>query len=207
MSPRFLPPGVHLDDPAAATYAPDLVEARRWLALIAAASLLGTTCRADADPPEAADTQGDRVRAPGVAQRVAAEPRTVAVIGPAFAGETETSGDIYEAAGIPFVTPSAPDPALAERGWEHWYRTVGTEEDQARPMGEWMAERHANIFVAHDQSDYGQGLAEAVAEAAGQAGASIVKVEGALPAEVYSELIGEVEASGAEALFYGGYDV
>ena len=259
MSPRFLPPGVHLDDPAAATYAPDLVEARRWLALIAAASLLGATCRADAVPPDAADpgripvtvwfhgalsgdfrslvihafqgaqmrieelnaeedfpavitlegadTQGDRVRAPGVAQRVAAEPRTVAVIGPAFAGETETSGDIYEAAGIPFVTPSAPDPALAERGWEHWYRTVGTEEDQARPMGEWMAERHASIFVAHDQSDYGQGLAEAVAEAAGQAGASIVKVEGALPAEVYSELIGEVEASGAEALFYGGYDV
>jgi branched-chain amino acid transport system substrate-binding protein len=86
-------------------------------------------------------------------------------------------------------------------------RIIGTEQDQAAPMGEWMGGRHASIFVAHDQSEYGQGLAEGVADAAGQAGASIEKVEGVVPTEVYSELIGEVEASGAEALFYGGYDV
>lgn len=156
---------------------------------------------------EPADTEGDRLRAPEVAEAVSADPRTVAVIGPASVGETETSGDIYEAAGIPFVTPSASDPALADRGWEHWYRTVGTEEDQARPMGEWMAGRHASIYVAHDQSEYGQGLAEAVADAAGQGGAVIEKVEGIVPTEVYTELIADVEASGAEALFYGGYDV
>jgi branched-chain amino acid transport system substrate-binding protein len=74
-------------------------------------------------------------------------------------------------------------------------------------MGEWMASRHAGIFVAHDQSEYGQDLAEAVAEAAGQSGAAVEKVEGIVPTEVYSELIGDVAASGAEALFYGGYDV
>lgn len=167
---------------------------------------------ADADFPavvtlEGADTAGDRVRAPSVAEGVAADPDTVAVIGPAFSGESETSGDIYEAAGIPFVTPSAAAPDLADRGWEYWYRTVGTEEDQGGPMGEWMAARHASIFVAHDQSEYGQALAEAVAEVAGQNGASVEKVEGIVPTEVYSELIGDVEASGAEALFYGGYDV
>jgi branched-chain amino acid transport system substrate-binding protein len=167
---------------------------------------------ADADFPavvtlEGADTAGDRVRAPSVAEGVAADPDTVAVIGPAFSGESETSGDVYEAAGIPFVTPSAAAPDLADRGWEYWYRTVGTEEDQGGPMGEWMAARHASIFVAHDQSDYGQALAEAVAEVAGQNGTSVEKVEGIVPTEVYSELIGDVEASGAEALFYGGYDV
>jgi branched-chain amino acid transport system substrate-binding protein len=154
-----------------------------------------------------ADTQGDRVRAPSIAEDVVAESRTVAVIGPAFSGESETSGDLYEAAGIPFVTPSAMDPALADRGWEYWYRTVGTEEDQAQPMGEWMAARHTSVFVAHDQSEYGQGLAEAVADAAARGGASIEKVEGIVPTETYSELIADVEASGAEAFFYGGYDV
>jgi branched-chain amino acid transport system substrate-binding protein len=156
---------------------------------------------------ERADTEGDRLKAPSVAERVAADPETVAVIGPAFSGESEVTGDTYEAAGIPFVTPSAIDPALADHGWEYWYRSVATEEDQGVPLGQWMASRHASIFVAHDESDYGQALAEAVAEAAGQSGASIEKVEGIVPTEVYSELIGDVEASGADALFYGGYDV
>ncbi len=156
---------------------------------------------------ERADTQGDRLRGPGAAEQVAGHRQTVAVIGPAFSGESETSGDVYEAAGIPFVTPSATDAALAARGWEYWYRIVGTDADQGPPVGEWMATRHASVFVAHDQSGYGQGLAEAVADAAAQAGASIEKVEGIVPTEVYSELISDVEASGAEALFYGGYDV
>lgn len=156
---------------------------------------------------EGADTQGDRVRAPSVAERVAAEPEAVAVIGPAFSGESEASGDTYESAGIPFVTPSAIDPDLADRGWEYWYRTVGTDEDQGVPLGQWMASRHTSIFVAHDESEYGQDLAEAVADVAGQSGASIEKVEGIVPTDVYSELIGEVDASGADALFYGGYDV
>ena len=232
---------------------------KRWLALLAAVALVGTSCgegttepdeaavgkprvavffqgaltgdfrslvvhafqgaqmrieelNADEDFPavvtlERADTEGDRVKAPSVAERVAADPQAVAVIGPAFSGESEASGDIYEAAAIPFVTPSAIDPDLADRGWEFWYRTVATEEDQGGPMGEWMASRHAGIFVAHDQSEYGQDLAEAVAEAAGQSGAAVEKVEGIVPTEVYSELIGDVAASGAEALFYGGYDV
>jgi len=232
---------------------------KRWLALLAAVALVGTSCgegttepdeaavgkprvtvyfqgaltgdfrslvvhafqgaqmrieelNADEDFPavvtlERADTEGDRVKAPSVAERVAADPQAVAVIGPAFSGESEASGDIYEAAAIPFVTPSAIDPDLADRGWEFWYRTVATEEDQGGPMGEWMASRHAGIFVAHDQSEYGQDLAEAVAEAAGQSGAAVEKVEGIVPTEVYSELISDVAASGAEALFYGGYDV
>ena len=233
---------------------------RRWLALLAAAALVGAACRnggpeeteeeaagepqvtvwfqgaltgdfrslvihafqgaqmridelnADEGFPAAvtlarADTQGDRVAAPGVAEEAAADPPAVAVIGPAFSGESEASGDLFEEAGIPFVTPSAMDPALAERGWEYWYRTVATEEDQAQPMGEWMAGRHTTIFVAHDQSEDGQGLAEGVADAAAQAGASIEKVEGLVPTEVYTELIADVEASGAEALFYGGFDV
>jgi branched-chain amino acid transport system substrate-binding protein len=177
-----------------------------------AAQLRVDELNADEDFPavvtlERADTEGDRLKAPSVAERVAADPETVAVIGPAFAGESEESGDTYEAAAIPFVTPSAIDPDLAERGWEYWYRTVGTEEDQGGPVGEWMASRHASIFVAHDQSEYGQGLAEAVAEAAGQNSAAVEKVEGIVPTEVYSELIAEVAASGADAFFYGGYDV
>ncbi len=156
---------------------------------------------------EQADTQGDRGRAPAVAQGVVDDPNTVAVIGPAFAGESEESGGIYNEARIPFVTPSATTPELADRGWDYWYRTVANDDDQGGPLGEWIASRYSGIYVAHDQSSYGQGLAEVVADVAQQSGASVEKVEGIVPTEVYSTLIGDVEASGAEALFYGGYDI
>jgi branched-chain amino acid transport system substrate-binding protein len=155
---------------------------------------------------EDADTQGDPEQAPPVVETAVGDPNTVAVVGPHFSGESEASGDTYNEAGIPFVSPSATNPGLADQNWDYWYRTIANDDDQGTPLGEWMADQYGSIFIVHDVSTYGQGLAEVVQETAEGAGAEVAGFEGIEATEDYSALISDIEASGAEAMFYGGYD-
>ena len=46
------------------------------------------------------DSQGDPAKAPALAQQAAADTKLVAVIGPAFSGESEVADPVFEQAGI-----------------------------------------------------------------------------------------------------------
>ena len=156
---------------------------------------------------EDADTQGDPEQAPPVVETAVSDPNTVAVIGPAFSGESEASGDTYNEAGIPFVTQAATNPGLSDQNWEYWYRTIANDDDQGTPTAQWMAQQGVqSAFVVHDVSTYGQGLAEVVRDVLGEEGVEVAGFEGIEATEDYSALISDIEASGADAMYYGGYD-
>jgi branched-chain amino acid transport system substrate-binding protein len=156
---------------------------------------------------EDADTQGDPEQAPPVVETAVSDPNTVAIVGPGFSGESEASGDTYDEAGIPFVTQSATNPGLADQNWDFWYRSIANDDDQGTPTAQWMAqEGYSNVFVVHDQSTYGQGLAEVVRDVLGEEGVDVAGFEGIEATEDYAALISDVEASGADAMYYGGYD-
>ena len=156
-----------------------------------------------------ADTQGDPKNAPPVVQEVVSDPDTVAVVGPAFSGESAASGDTYNESKIPFITPAATAVALAEENWDYWYRAIGNDGAQGSLGAQYLAEQvnARRLFIAHDKSEYGQGLAESVRDSIRKAGGvQIVGFEGVEPTEDYSALISSVEASKADAFYYGGYD-
>ena len=158
---------------------------------------------------EKADTQGDPAQAPPVVEKVTTDENTVAVIGPGFSGESAASGDTYNEAAIPFVSPSATNPSLAEEGWEYWYRAIGNDAGQGANAGRYIATiiGAKKLFVSHDKSDYGQPLAEVTRDTAEGEGVEIVGFEGIETGkDDYSSLVSSVEASGADTLFFGGYD-
>lgn len=157
---------------------------------------------------EQADTQGDPEQAPPVVETAVNDPDTVAILGPGFSGESEASGDTYNEAAIPFVTPSATNPGLADKGWDYWYRTIANDDDQGTPAGQYMVNTlgASNVYVLHDQSTYGQGLAEVVQTTVEGEGAEVAGFEGVEATEDYSAVISDIESAGADALFYGGYD-
>jgi branched-chain amino acid transport system substrate-binding protein len=165
---------------------------------------------------EQADTQGSGDNAPPVAQGAAEDPNTVAIMGPAFSGESRASGDTYNEAGIPFVTASATAVDLGEFDWDFWYRTIGHDGLQSDLAARWVAEviKPESLFILHDTTDYGQPLAEAVETAAEAAGITIAGKAGIPEPAIntgttvnFSSIISDVADSGADALFFGGYDV
>ena len=165
---------------------------------------------------ETADTQGSGDQAPPVAQEVAGNPKTVAVLGPAFSGESRAVGDTYNDNQIPFVTPSATAVDLSEFGWDYWYRAIGNDGQQGGLAAEYVASvlKPKSLYILHDTTDYGQPLAETVEAAAKKAGIKIAGKTGVSePAIVtgttvdFSSIISDIEASGADTVFFGGYDV
>lgn len=158
---------------------------------------------------ERGDTQGSPDNAPTVVEEVVSDENTVAVIGPQFSGESAASGDTYNDSAIPFITGAATNVALGEEGWDYWYRAIGNDGGQGGFMGKYIATKlkPASLFVSHDKSEYGQPLAETVRDEAESGGVEVVGFEGVESGqEDYSSLISAVESSGAEALFFGGYD-
>jgi len=155
------------------------------------------------------DTQGSPDNAPPVLDEVTSDESTVAVIGPAFSGESAASGDTYNESQIPFISASATNTALHDEGWDYWYRGVGNDEAQGGIAGEFIATsaKPTNVFIAHDKSEYGQPLAEKVKSTVEEAGIKIAGFEGIESGqEDYSSFVSTVKASGADFLFFGGYD-
>jgi branched-chain amino acid transport system substrate-binding protein len=163
-----------------------------------------------------ADTQGSGDAAPPIAQEAAQDPNTVAIFGPAFSGESQTSGDTYNDNGIPFVTASATSVTLAGFDWDYWYRGVGNDDAQGRLAADWVANVIApeNLYILHDNTTYGKPLAETVEAAAIDAGIEIVGKTGIAEPAIetgttvdFASIISDIEASGASSVFFGGYFV
>jgi branched-chain amino acid transport system substrate-binding protein len=156
-----------------------------------------------------ADTQGSPDNAPPVVTEVVEDPETVGVMGPGFSGESEASGDSYEGAQIPFVSASATNPGLGQKGWTYWYRAIANDDDQGNPSALYLADvaGATKVFVTHDKSTYGQGLAEVVRDVLGENSVDVVGFEGVEDtAEDFSALISSVQAADPEAVYFGGYD-
>lgn len=156
-----------------------------------------------------ADTQGSPDNAPPVVEEIVGDPNTVAVHGPGFSGESEASGDTFEEAGIPFVSASATNPGLSQKGWTFWYRGIANDIDQGDPAAQYLAQNlgASSVFVTHDKSTYGQGLAEVVNDVLETEGVEVVGFEGLeTGAEDFSALISDIQAANPDAVFFGGYD-
>jgi branched-chain amino acid transport system substrate-binding protein len=165
---------------------------------------------------EQADTQGSGDNAPPVAQEAAQDPNTVAIHGPAFSGESQTSGDTYNDNQIPFITASATSVVLTGFDWEYWYRSVGNDDAQGRLAADWVANVIApeNLYILHDNTTYGKPLAETVEAAARDAGIEVVGKSGIAEPAIdtgttvdFASIISDIEASGAASVFFGGYFV
>lgn len=153
------------------------------------------------------DTQGDGAQATNQAKKAITD-KVVAIVGPAFSGESKTAVPILEEAGIPNVSPSATAVTLAGNGWKTWHRVLANDDVQGPGMADFMAKTLSakNIAVIDDQSEYGKGLADAVRKQLGTAGVKVAVNDSIDPEESnYSSTVNKVKPANADAIFFGGY--
>lgn len=155
------------------------------------------------------DSQGSGDQAPALANQAASDEEIVAMVGPAFSGESQAAGPILNEAGLPFITPSATTPSLSEQGWDFFFRTVGSDRDQGPVAARFIAEDlgATRVAVMDDASDYGKPLADFVEDTLeSEFDVEIVERQGVEAGQQdYSAAVGRVAQSGAEAVFFGGY--
>jgi len=153
------------------------------------------------------DSQGEASVAPGVARNLVADKKILGIVGPPFSGESEAADPIFEAAGIPTITPSATRVSLSSKGWKTFHRAVANDDSQGPAAAAYIKDtmKAQKVFVADDQSAYGAGLADVVKSKLGSLVIGTDKTEGDGKQTDFSALVQKVTSSGATALFYGGY--
>ena len=77
---------------------------------------------------------------------------------------------------------------------------------EGKEAADWLAKKAKSVFVVDDLTDYGKGAADAVEAELKAKGISATRQGVAQKTTDYSVIAQKVKASGAGALFYGGYD-
>lgn len=156
------------------------------------------------------DSEGDPAKAPAAATTLIQDPSIIATIGPAFSGESLAVNSKFCGASppMPIVTASASNGTLEDQGWKCWHRIIPNDNVEGAQGADWLARTGAHkVFVLNDLSAYGKGVADTVASELKAKHVTVVTagVDGTTTTN-YNPIAEQIKASGADALFYGGYD-
>lgn len=153
------------------------------------------------------DSQGDPAQAPQGAQKMISD-KVVAVIGPAFSGESKAADSTLEQAGIPNISASATAVTLAQNGFKFFHRVLADDSLQGPADADYMTKTlHVKtIAVIDDNSSYGKGLADAFRGELKNAGATDALDDHIDPnGQDYSSTVNKIVAAKPDAVFFGGY--
>jgi branched-chain amino acid transport system substrate-binding protein len=144
-----------------------------------------------------------------VAEQFAADPDVLAVIGPMCSGSVVPASDIYADHHLIMLTPSSTAVVVTARGYENIFRIVANDDLQAATTVNYMTEELGltKLAVLHDQSIYGQGIAEAVHGKFAAAGGTVTAIEGITRGDTdFSAVINTILADDPEVVYWGGMD-
>lgn len=156
------------------------------------------------------DSEGDPAKAPAAATALISDPQVIATVGPAFSGESEAVDPKFCDASppMPIITASASKGTLQTHGWKCWHRIMPNDNVEGAQGADWLARTGSHkVFVLSDLSAYGDGVAKTVQSELKAKNVKVIfqGVDGTSTRN-YGPIAQTIAASGADTLFYGGYD-
>src|SRR5262245_6960656 len=145
-----------------------------------------------------------------VAQRLAANPEVVAVIGHLESYITNPAAAIYDLAGVLLVAPTATDPELTEQGYHMVFRTTFTDKQIGSEMARVASARgYKRMAIYYIRNRYGRGLANAFEETFNAGGGVVVDRQSYDPNEAANgrpigALLDDWKTRELQALFIAG---
>ena len=151
------------------------------------------------------DSQGDPDQAPGLAKKAIDDKKLVGIVGPAFSGESKAADPVFDEAGLVDHHRLGDQPGAVRQRLED----LPPRPRQRRHPGPGRREVHQGHpqgqegFVIDDASEYGKGLADIVRKDLGARSSATTRSSRSRPTSAAT--VTKVKASGADAVFFGGY--
>lgn len=143
------------------------------------------------------------------AKNIVADPEIMCGVGHLNSGVMIPSSEEYHTAGLPFVSPANTNPVVTTRGYLEVNRVVGRDDVQA-PVAEQYAFETlgaTSVYIIHDKTAYGQGVAEFFRVAAEEDGMSVLGFEGTEEKANFDAIVTPLVAAAPDVVFFSGiYD-
>jgi branched-chain amino acid transport system substrate-binding protein len=154
-----------------------------------------------------ADDQGSPEQAPTAAASVIQDNAVLGVVGPSFSGATKAVGPAYGDAGLAMISPSATNPTLSQQGFKTFHRIVPSDNVEGGQAADLFVKKgYKKVVVIDDLSDYGKGVADTLQAGLEKQGVQVQRIGVDAKTTDYGATATTVTSSGAQAMFYGGYD-
>jgi len=140
------------------------------------------------------------------AKNIVADSAILCGVGHLNSGVMIPSSEEYHTAGLPFVSPANTNPVVTTRGYAEVNRVVGRDDVQA-PVAEAYALNElgaTSVYIIHDKTAYGQGVAEFFRGAADKDGLEVLGFEGTEETANFDAIITPMLAANPDVLFFSG---
>ncbi len=156
----------------------------------------------------AEDDAGDPKQGTSVATKLV-DAKVAGVIGHLNSGTTIPASQIYSAAGIPQISPSATNPKYTRQGFKTVFRVVADDVHLGSTLGKYAVTtlKGKSIGVIDDRTAYGQGVAEEFKKAVEAAGGKVAGHEFTTDkATDFNAILTTLKGKKVDVVFFGGMD-
>ncbi|MFD2371497.1 branched-chain amino acid ABC transporter substrate-binding protein [Brevibacillus sp. GCM10020057] len=153
------------------------------------------------------DDQADPKIGVSNAEMLISDPDVYAVIGHYNTGVAIPASVKYEEGHLAMVSPANTGVELTEDGKKSVNRLVARNDQIAPAAAKYAKDKMGakTVFLAHDKTSYGQGLADEVRKAFKDLGVTEVGYEGVTAGEKdYSPIVNQIIAKNPDLVFFGG---
>ena len=143
------------------------------------------------------------------ARNIIADKEIMVVIGHLNSGVAIPSSEVYKEANLPMISPANTNEKVTDRGYANVNRVCGRDDIQGPVGAEFAANvlKVKSVYIVHDKTTYGQGVAEAFKADAEKKGVKVLGFEGTEEKSNFDPIITPIKAKNPDLVYFGGiYD-
>src|SRR5258708_21208384 len=143
------------------------------------------------------------------AHKIVDDATILAVIGHFNSGVALPSSEIYNKNDLVMVSPANTNPLITDRGLPTVNRVCGRDDNQGRVGAEYAANtlKAKTVYILHDQSVYGQGVAQSFNDNAKALGIQVLGFEGTTEKANFDAVLTPIAAQSPDVIYFGGSGV
>jgi branched-chain amino acid transport system substrate-binding protein len=142
------------------------------------------------------------------ARNISSDNDVLVVVGHLNSGVSIPASEVYKEAGLAMISPASTNPLLTDRGYPNVFRVCGRDDVQGVVGAEFAKSLDIkSVYVLHDTTAYGEGLAEIFAPTALRNGITLLGLEGTAEKSNFEPIITTIKARSPDLIYFAGlYD-
>jgi branched-chain amino acid transport system substrate-binding protein len=140
------------------------------------------------------------------AKNIVADKAILGVIGHLNSGVAIPSSEVYKDDNLAMISPANTNPTVTDRGYKNIFRVCGRDDVQGVVGSEFAhdALKVKSVYIIHDKTTYGQGVAEFFKADAEKKGVKVVGFEGTEEKSNFDPIITPIRAKNPDLIYFGG---